>query len=822
VTPSPRRRMHRTRTPADPTPRTTAPAGRDRGALARAAVLIGIVWLAAFAPQLAGGKVFLLGDARIYRPFSDFSRERWQQQHVHTFWNPYVLCGVSASASLADMRPQYLPGPLLDAVEAVRPGRVVPMATPLLAHLAGMLAMAAIAWLLWSAPWPALAFAGLAYGFTPLLLVPLAFGHDAFFAAAGLLPLAVLALLALFEARDPVATAGLTLALAAVTGIQALTGHPQMVTYTGGLLVAFGLERAWSLRRPGRFALVLLALAAGVAMSAAVWQPAIAYGKWSIRGGAGITAAEARGLSLEWYELPSLLWPAVVGGANNTYWGGIANTDYPRFMGTLVALFAVAGLLARRAWTGPARGFLAGVLVVSLALALGPRLLPVFELSRQLPFFDKFRVSSMSLVPASFAAALLAAAALSGPAGTASRGGRAVAWIAGGAAALALTALGLAMAAGRLDDAYTAIALHFRPDHDSESLLFAARAAGRDLAWRATLAFAGVALLAAWRARRPAWAGAALVAMLVLDLGAVSQPFLARATGAAMRLEHPQEPVVARLGAEHPDVRVLSLRALDVHEFQTYTTNLSPEARSNDWIRWGAKAYGGEHGTPQSTWKGLLMLRNIEAIRSLGVAYVSDRPGKSIDTLGMTRVATTPDEIVYHFDRALGRAYAVPRVEHVPTDTATLRRLLSNRFDPFGEAFCADPAAAGEYPGSDSLRITWRRDAPDTLALALEAPARAFLVIADTWFPGWTARLDGREVPIRRVDIGLRGVEVPPGAHALEMTFVPEGWAAGLRWTRGAMLAWLLASLATAAAWWARRRAAQRLAAPTSKAATST
>ena len=197
-----------------------------------------------------------------------------------------------------------------------------------------------------------------------------------------------------------------------------------------------------------------------------------------------------------------------------------------------------------------------------------------------------------------------------------------------------------------------------------------------------------------------------------------------------------------------------------------------------------------------------------------------------VDTTGLVRVATGDDEIVYRFPDALGRAYAVPRVSAVANESEAVARMLAAGWAPEREAVCTDAAAAGDYPGSRSLALRWRRDEPDTIAIDLRAPGRAFLVVADTWFPGWTARLDGRPVAIRNVDGGVRGVEVPAGGHSLVMSYVPEGWRESVPVTRAAMGLWALAAVIAGAGLAARRRPVQRGAADagraTSNAATVT
>src|SRR5262245_20089377 len=108
---------------------------RDARALARACGILAALWLFVFTPQILRHKTFVRGDARIYQPYSAFSRERWLREHQRTFWNPYVLTGVSAQASLADGRPQYLPDWALDLFERLRPSQWFPMAGPIVAHV---------------------------------------------------------------------------------------------------------------------------------------------------------------------------------------------------------------------------------------------------------------------------------------------------------------------------------------------------------------------------------------------------------------------------------------------------------------------------------------------------------------------------------------------------------------------------------------------------------------------------------------------------------------------------------------------------------------
>lgn len=57
------------------------------------------------------------------------------------------------------------------------------------------------------------------------------------------------------------------------------------------------------------------------------------------------------------------------------------------------------------------------------------------------------------------------------------------------------------------------------------------------------------------------------------------------------------------------------------------------------------------------------------------------------------------------------------------------------------------------------------------------------VVLSDEWFPGWVATLDGRQVPILRVDEALRGVAVGPGAHTITFVYQPRWLPDGLALT---------------------------------------
>lgn len=88
------------------------------------------------------------------------------------------------------------------------------------------------------------------------------------------------------------------------------------------------------------------------------------------------------------------------------------------------------------------------------------------------------------------------------------------------------------------------------------------------------------------------------------------------------------------------------------------------------------------------------------------------------------------------------------------------------------------PGAAGMSPtgvddggvdGAGTARILAETDR----ALVIEATALrdSHLVVADTYYPGWRAMVDGREVPIERADFVWRAVPLGPGRHIVTFSY---------------------------------------------------
>jgi len=68
-------------------------------------------------------------------------------------------------------------------------------------------------------------------------------------------------------------------------------------------------------------------------------------------------------------------------------------------------------------------------------------------------------------------------------------------------------------------------------------------------------------------------------------------------------------------------------------------------------------------------------------------------------------------------------------------------------------------------------------------------PAPTTFMVRESWHPRWHAYLDGKEVTIRRVSPDFMAIDVPPGAHALDLRFERPLWE-WLLWLLWPAFAW--------------------------------
>ncbi|MBA3261565.1 MAG: YfhO family protein [Thermoleophilaceae bacterium] len=175
--------------------------------------------------------------------------------------------------------------------------------------------------------------------------------------------------------------------------------------------------------------------------------------------------------------------------------------------------------------------------------------------------------------------------------------------------------------------------------------------------------------------------------------------------------------------------------------------------------------------------------RSPRALQALGLLGVTDLLQNRRDPplRGFEVAYDGPDARVYRNPSALPRAFLVDRQVVAPSAEAARDAVTAANF-PARSVAVTEKRIPGIPEGTaasaaGSARISSYRD--EHVVLNTDAERRALLVLTDSWFPGWKASVDGRDVPIERVDYLIRGVPVPAGKHEVEFRYEPASWRAG-------------------------------------------
>jgi Bacterial membrane protein YfhO len=184
--------------------------------------------------------------------------------------------------------------------------------------------------------------------------------------------------------------------------------------------------------------------------------------------------------------------------------------------------------------------------------------------------------------------------------------------------------------------------------------------------------------------------------------------------------------------------------------------------------------------------------RALRALRLLGVTHILH--GKSvffgepnrllpIDPLQspeLKQVYDGPDARVYGVSGALPRVFVVGGQRVVGGGGEALDAVTSAGFDGRRVAVTERRVAGvpvGEGGGGGVARVVSYE--PERVVVRARSRGDGLLVLGDNWFPGWKARVDGRDVDVERVDYLFRGVRLGPGAHTVEFRYEPLSWRVG-------------------------------------------
>jgi hypothetical protein len=177
------------------------------------------------------------------------------------------------------------------------------------------------------------------------------------------------------------------------------------------------------------------------------------------------------------------------------------------------------------------------------------------------------------------------------------------------------------------------------------------------------------------------------------------------------------------------------------------------------------------------------------------------RPGTP---LRLSKIYAGPDGRVLNVDAPAPRAFVVHRADVVASDADALARYADPRF-PYRKRVVLERSDGAPATTLGSGASTVARSIHQGLngsTWRVRSATPGYLVMLDSWAPGWHATVNGHSVPVLHANYAFRAVALPAGTSTVRLVYRPGGFVIGM-WAAAITIAGLLVALAV---WMARRR----------------
>lgn len=596
--------------------------------------------------------------------------------------------------------------------------------------------------------------------------------------------------------------------------------HPQ-VTYFFlfplGTLFIVDAVRAYKTPRFTEFSkqtglLIASALLALLITFQMYWSTA-EYSEYSTRGGSEIenTKGLSQNYAFAWSqgvgELLTLAIPGSYGGSSSdAYWGPKSVTSGPHYMGALVLLFFIVGMIKSKhkmkwVFLGPG--------IATLLFSLGENFLLINQpMFNYFPLFDKFRAPEMWLMTTVFCFSVVSVMGLDwtfeqiniikGRRGKQPGNWKQALMIAGGAGLL-LAGVGFAGLSyekpGERQQLAQQIAQQNQvPVDDPRVSQTVDRFINNELipqreemARADTMRFllfitlgVGLIWLAGVRKIEASTAVGVLCILLAADMILVDKRYLNE--GALVDGGLSREDVVEQ--QEREIDQFIETNSAHENGWSYRTLPLLDNPFNNAIPAYFYPSMGGYSGAKLGYYQDLLDAAvfsgpngiNSGVLEMLNVKYISARG--SIQLPGFETAYSDQQGIVIENLSVLPKAWFVEKIETMMSESDVLQR-ISGEFEADSIAFTATPLSS-EVSSDTTSSAVITEYGPNKISIDLSRTEPGFLVLGEIWYPpGWTATLNGEETDIIRTNYVLRGFEIPAGDHELILTLEPEWYTVG-------------------------------------------
>ena len=467
------------------------------------------------------------------------------------------------------------------------------------------------------------------------------------------------------------------------------------------------------------------------------------------------------------------------------YWGEQPGTSGPVYVGAFVCMLFIFSLFIVR---GPMKWALLAATILSILLSWGRNFMSFTDFFIDyIPMYSKFRTVASILVIAEFTIPLLAMMALKRIVEEKDVLRDNMKWLYLSLAMTAGVAAVMAVTGGMGFDFVSSAerqALSQFPPEDLNPLLADITNVRQMIftadCWRTVVIIViGTLLLLFYKAGKlkPLYMLGGIFVLCLVDMWQVDKRYLNDGMFVP-RSERDTPPEMSET-----DRMILEDKSLD-YRVLNFSTNTFNENETSYFH----KSVGGYHPAKLRRYQELIeayispeMRKAMEAIAKNGGDMAAVDGNAVFPVLNMLNTKyfimplqggdTAPIENPY----ACGNAWFVNKVSFV--DNANEELATVGKIDVRHEAV-ADKKfqqTLGASTTNDSTAtVTLKSYEPDRLVYDVKSTNGGVLVFSEIYYPGWTATIDGNDVPVGRVNYVLRALNMKPGNHKVELTFKPK------------------------------------------------
>lgn len=627
---------------------------------------------------------------------------------------------------------------------------------------------------------PMIAFiGGISFALSCHFIALIDIGHNTKYRAIVYIPWIMWGVSYLFKHRNI-----LGMGLTALFLIQQFRENHLQITYYTLLMIGifwifffFRFKKEYRMREFIKATLLLAAtlIIIGMAVShphLSVWD----YGKYSIRGGNGLSTEYATSWSFHPLEILTFIIPDFFGGVSPYYWGWMPFTQASMYMGIIILALALISLFN---WKELMVRVLATVSLVAIFFSFGKHF-PLLSnlLLSYFPFFNRFRVPATILVLIQFGFVVLAGYGLKFIIDKYHENDERfrkamLKFLIGSIVLLILFIVVTEMGVWRdlplqrdRDAQYEQRQLEFLKNYRLEALEKSGLRSFVILAIFSLLTY----LLVAGKGVKPYLYMLIIAGLTITDLMIINNRHFNNLV--------PRD----RMEQDFSMTRTDSFLLEDEDLFRIFP--IMQEFEQSRWAYYH-QTIGGYHGAKLRRYQDILdnslyaELRyrvpfNWNVVRMLNVKYMISPYQVPLRFDNLERVMNDEQQrvVVYKLKDTLPRAWFVEGIETITENRNIFRRLNSPDFNPEVNAITETVLPHIEAPDSSYAAVTYH--SLNRIELDVATDKNSFLVLSEVYYPsGWKAYLNGKEIDIHPANYILRGFEIPPGKHTLELVFKP-------------------------------------------------